>query len=120
METPMQSALNRSSLMGRFILKTVIVSIAVIVSVIVIGDAMFTRLEDSFDEATRIGGSKLLVKLEAALDKAADPNIDMSSEQKNKLLADVRAITIKWRPLILEISSIVSKTPDSTESKTNK
>ncbi len=101
-------------------MKTIIVSIAVTASLIIVGDAMFTRLEDSFDEATRIGGGKLLIKLEATLDKAADPNVDMSPEQKNKLLTDVRAIANKWRPLILEISSIVSKAPDAPENKSDK
>src|ERR1700687_3397888 len=104
MELPMQITPNDrivekpSNSIGRFVLKTVIVSIAVTVSIIVIGNAMLTRLEDSFDEAMRYGGRKILIKLEAVLDKAADPSVDMSPEQKKKILADIRAIAKKWRP----------------------
>jgi hypothetical protein len=126
MELPMQSTPNDrivekpSNSIGRFVLKTVIVSIAITVSVIVIGNAVFTRLEDSFDEAMRFGGRKMLIKLEAVLDKAADPNVDMSPEQKKKILADIQAIAKKWRPLIVEASSVISGSSNTSGNEPGK
>jgi hypothetical protein len=43
--------------------------------------------------------------MEAELDRMASPVSDLPEAKKQKLLADVRAIAVKWHPFVAEIQS---------------
>jgi hypothetical protein len=69
------------------------------------------RLHAELQSATRIGGPSFWTRMEQALDDMADPRHDMSPEQKQKLISDIRVIAERWRPLVNEASAIVADKP---------
>lgn len=100
---------------GQFALKTVIVSAAIVVSgwiVLDLLDDFATRrveqLERTIRSATAIGGRPFWTRLERELDKLADPETDISSERKQKILAQIKVVSDRWRPFVLEAASTIA------------
>ena len=50
--------------------------------------------------------------MEAELDRLASPVNDLPEVKKKKLLADIRAIAVKWHPFVAEIRSALDS-PDN-------
>jgi hypothetical protein len=99
---------------GLFLIKTVIVSAAIVVSAwIMLGvlDDFATRrmqqLEQTIRTATSLGGRQFWTKLEGELDKLADARTDLPPEKKAKILSQVRAISDRWRPFLLEAAAAI-------------
>jgi hypothetical protein len=99
---------------GQFALKTVIVSAAIVVSgwfVLDLLDDFATRrmeqLERTIRSATAIGGRPFWTKLERQLDALADPETDISAEKKQKILSQIKVISDRWRPFVLEATSTI-------------
>jgi hypothetical protein len=85
---------------GQFLIKTVIVSTATVVSAWIVLDILddfatrrIQQLERTIRSATSIGGRQFWTKLEGELDKLADPKMDIPPEKKEKILSQVIAIS---------------------------
>jgi hypothetical protein len=99
---------------GLFLIKTVIVSVAIVLSAwILLGvlDDFVTRrmeqVERTVRAATSIGGRQFWTKLEAELDKLADPRMDLPPEKKAKILSQIRAVSDRWRPFLTEAAAAI-------------
>jgi hypothetical protein len=100
---------------GLFAIKTLIVSVAIVVSgwfVLDLLDDFATRrmeqLERTVRSATAVGGRQFWTRLELELDKLADPETDISSERKQKILAQIKVVSDRWRPFVLEAASTIA------------
>jgi hypothetical protein len=56
-----------------------------------------------------IGGPQFWTKLEKELDKLADPRMDLPAEKKAKILSQIRTISDRWRPFLLEAASAIDQ-----------
>jgi hypothetical protein len=97
-----------------FLLKTVIVCLAIIVSgwiMLSLLDDLVTRrmeqLERTVRAATAIGGNQFWSKLEGELDRLADPKTDLTPEKKQKILSQIKVISDRWRPFLVEAASTI-------------
>jgi hypothetical protein len=99
---------------GVFLIKTVIVSVAIVMSAwIMLGvlDDFATRrmqqLEQTLRTATSLGGRQFWTKLEGELDKLADGRTDLPPEKKAKILAQIKAVSDRWRPFLTEVAAAI-------------
>jgi hypothetical protein len=97
-----------------FLLKTVIVCAGVIVCgwiMLNLLDDFATRrmehLERTFRDATAIGGNRFWSKLEGELDRLADPRTDFTLEKKQKILSQIKVISDRWRPFLVDVASTI-------------
>lgn len=119
----------KSESTGSFAVKTLIVAFAALMCIWLGSDIVFTKLEDTLSRlmdrqvarvisqisnqvqsATLRGGREFWAKLERELEAAADPKNDIPVEKKQKLLAEIRAISDRWRPFLVEVVSVVTDT----------
>lgn len=105
--------------LAQFAIKTVIVSAAIVVSAwILLGilDDFATKrmqqLEATVRTATSLGGRRFWTKLEDQLENLADPKADISPEKKRKILAQIKIISDRWRPFLVEAASSISGEPN--------
>jgi len=113
-EATSQSAESGLGPIGRFLLKTVIVCAAIIVSGWIMLDLLddfatrrMEQLERTVRAATAIGGNRFWTKLEGELDRLADPRTDVSPEKKQKILSQIKVISDRWRPFLVEATSTI-------------
>jgi hypothetical protein len=118
-QSPSQFVEIRIGPLAQFAIKTVIVSAAIVVSAwILLGilDDFATRrmeqLEATVRTATALGGRRFWTKLESQLDNLADPKTDISPEKKQKILAQIKTISDRWRPFLVEAASTISAEPN--------
>ena len=93
-----------------FAIKTVIITVAILVVVSYVDNIIDQRIEQihtSIGSATKIGGRDFWTKLELELENQADPKSDISPEKKRKIIAEIRTISDRWRPFVSEIRSAV-------------
>ena len=90
---------------GQFAVKTVIVAVASVVSAWIMLDVLdgfaerrMQQFERTLQSATSIGGRQFWTKLENQLDQLADPKSDIPPERKQRILAQVKVISDRWRP----------------------
>jgi hypothetical protein len=76
-------------------------------------DRAAERIQTRFTQAVKIGGREFWSKLENSLAQAAEPHNDMPEEKKQKLLADLRTITTRWRPFVVEVGRLFAEPPAS-------
>ena len=114
-EVPPRPAESGLGPISQFAIKTMIVSLAIVVSgwfVLDFLDDFATRrmeqLERTVRSATAIGGRQFWTRLEQELDKLADPETDISSERKQKILSQIKVISDRWRPFVLEAASTIA------------
>jgi|EndMetStandDraft_3_1072993.scaffolds.fasta_scaffold173277_2 hypothetical protein len=100
--------------LSQFAIKTAIVAAAVVVSAWIMLDVLddfadrrMQQFERTLRSATSLGGRQFWTKLENQLDALADPRSDFSMEKKQKLLTQIRAISDRWRPFLLEAASAI-------------
>jgi len=108
--------------LAAFAAKTAIIAAAVaFCSWFVIGE-IFDRVDEAMERgllqlhaelqsATRIGGPSFWTRLEQSLDDTADPRHEISPEEKQKLISDIRVIAERWRPLVKEALAIIADQP---------
>jgi hypothetical protein len=99
---------------GRFLVKTVIICAAIIVSgwiMLDLLDDFATRrmeiLERTVRAATVPPGHRFWIKLEGELDRLADPRTDLPPEKKQKILMQIKVISDRWRPFFVEAASAI-------------
>jgi len=115
--------------LAAFAAKTAIIAAAVAFCSWIVISEIFDRLDDAMERglgqlhaelgqlhaelqsATRIGGPSFWTRVEQALDDTADSRHDISPEQKQKLISDIRVIADRWRPLLKEALAIVADQP---------
>ena|SRR2546422_7230985 len=102
---------------GQFALKTAIVFVAVILSgwiVLDILDDLANRRIQQLEATIRssIGGRQFWTKLEDELERLADPRMDVSSEKKQKILSQIKIISDRWRPFLVEARSSIAGDTD--------
>lgn len=92
-----------------FLLKTVIVCGAIIacgwIMLNLLDDFATRRIEQL--ERTVIGGNRFWTKLERELDRLADPRTDLTPEKKQKILSQIKVISDRWRPFLVEAASTI-------------
>ena len=83
---------------GLFLIKTVIVSAAIVLSAWILHDVLdgfatrrMQQLEQTLRTATSLGGRQFWTKLEGELDKLADGRTDIPPEKKAKILSQVKS-----------------------------
>jgi hypothetical protein len=93
---------------------TVIIAAAIVVSAWIMldilddfADRRMQQFERSLRSATSLGGRQFWAKLENQLDQLADPKSDLPPEKKAKILAQIKVVADRWRPLLLEAASAV-------------
>jgi hypothetical protein len=99
---------------GLFLAKTVIVSAAIVVSAWIVLEVLddfasrrMQQLEQTLRSAMSIGGRQFWTKLEGELDRLAGPTMDLPPEKKQKLLSQIRVVSDRWRPFIVEMASAI-------------
>jgi hypothetical protein len=100
--------------LGRFAIKAGIVAFCIAAALTVSGVIVGSKIEKAINnvKSVKIGGAQFWSRMEAELDRMASPVSDLPEAKKQKLLADVRAIAIKWHPFVAEIQSALAS-PDS-------
>jgi hypothetical protein len=113
-EPTSQSAETGLGPIGSFLLKTVIVCAAIIVSGWIMLDLLddfatrrMEQLERSVRAATSLGGHRFWTKLENELDRLADPRTDLSPEKRQKILSQIKVISDRWRPFLTEAAAAI-------------
>ncbi|MGA7486592.1 MAG: hypothetical protein WBW74_06590 [Xanthobacteraceae bacterium] len=104
---------------GQFAVKTVIVAAAVVVSAWIMLDVLddfadrrMQQLQQTLRSATSLGGRQFWTKLEDQLAQLADPKSDLPPEKKQKILAEIKVISDRWRPFLLEAAASIEGKPD--------
>jgi hypothetical protein len=81
----------------------------VVLLVVVCAAAYVERVfAERVDALRKIGGPGLWAGLEQMLARAADPQNDLSAEQKRQTLANVQVLVARWRPFIAEAQMLFS------------
>jgi hypothetical protein len=107
---------------GQFILKAGIVVCCVVVAVVSSSVLIVSKAEQSFENAVKsaksikIGGAEFWSHVEDELDRMARPGSDLPEAKKQKLLADIHAISAKWHPFVAEIQSTLADPKNVTPS----
>lgn len=98
-DTNEQSIITRSPI-GLFLIKTVIV-VGAIVAIMTYADTLVQqRIASIQKNIGPIGGRAFWTKVEAELDRMADPKSDLPAAKKKKLLNDIKVISERWRPFL--------------------
>ncbi|MGO9684186.1 MAG: hypothetical protein ACLP0B_08900 [Steroidobacteraceae bacterium] len=113
-QAPMTSAGN----LGQFAIKTGIVVTMVVGAFVITGALIGSKVEHAINHTVdnikgiKIGGAQFWGRVEQQLDRMASS--DLPEAKKQKLLADIHAIAVKWRPFIVEVQSALSGPPNQT------
>jgi hypothetical protein len=104
---------------GQFAVKTVIVAGAIVVSAWIMldflddfADRRMQQFESTLRSATSLGGRQFWSKLEGQLDQLADPRSDMSPEKKQKILTQIKVISDRWRPFVMDAAASIEGDPN--------
>ena len=111
-----------SSSLKQFTLKTAIVIFLIGAAIIIPGTIVVRKLEKWADRTMvlvqaekqklkQLTGRAFWARVEAELDRAADPKNAIPEEKKQKLLANIRAIATQWRPFVIEAGALISAPP---------
>jgi hypothetical protein len=99
---------------GQFAVKTAIVAGAIIVSAWIMldilddfADRRMQQFERTLRSATSLGGRQFWSKLENQLEQLADPRSDLPPERKQKILAQIKVISERWRPFLMEAAATI-------------
>jgi hypothetical protein len=116
------AARSRDSL-SRFAIKAAIVCAAIVVTVwlttdIITGqiegtvnrlvDRQVARITTQLQTKTRFDGRDLWPRIERTLDNAVAAKYDLPPEKQQKIIADVRAVSERWRPFFVELSAAIA------------
>ena len=106
---------------GQFLIKTVIVAAAIVVSAWILLDVLddfadrrMQQVERTLQSATKLGGRQFWTKLENQLDQLADPRSDLPPEKKAKILAQIKVVADRWRPFVREATASIEGEPDKS------
>jgi hypothetical protein len=106
------------SALRNFAIKTVIIAAAVVVSAWIVLeqldsvlDARVAQITAAVHDVARFRPKEFWPRLEADIEKAADPSNDLSPERKAKLEAAIRVLVDRWRPVLAALSDDSSSAP---------
>jgi uncharacterized membrane protein len=112
-ETTSQAEM-RMGPIGHFLVKTVIVFGAILVSAWIMldllddfADRRMKQFEQTLRSATSLGGRQFWTKLENQLGELADPRADLPPEKKQKILSQIKVISDRWRPFLMEAAASI-------------
>jgi hypothetical protein len=104
----------RSASVGQFAVKTMIVAAAVVVSTWIMLDVLddfadrrMQQLEQMLRATTSLGGRQFWTKIENQLDALADPKSDLPPDRRQKILANIKVVSDRWRPFMREAASTI-------------
>lgn len=111
---------------GQFTVKMLIAAIVVLVASDMVLEMAFTKMDDvlrrnieivraDIPSGKNIGARQLWQKFEYELTQAADPNVDMSPERQQKILAQMRVVADRVRPFASEALAIMLSTLDAAQ-----
>jgi hypothetical protein len=99
---------------GQFAVKTVIVAGVFVISAWIMLDVLddfadrrMQQFERTLRSATSLGGRQFWTKLENQLEQLADPKSDLPPDKKQKILAEIKVISERWRPFLMEAAAAV-------------
>src|SRR5215475_5269083 len=99
---------------GHFLVKTVIIAGAILVSAWIMldllddfADRRMQQFERTLRSATSLGGRQFWTKLENQLEQSADPKSDLPLDKKQKILAQIKVISERWRPFLTEAAAAI-------------
>jgi hypothetical protein len=110
----------------QFVIKTGIVAIAIALVIVVSGLFVALSLQGVVSDikTIKIGGEAFWSHVEGEIDRMASPQSDLPEKKKEKLLAEIRAIGVKWRPFLVELRSVLNPPDEQSaqhpESSTSK
>ena len=124
-ETPSRPAEGSLGPIGQFLIKTVIVAAAIVVSAWIsawilldilddFADRRMQQVQQTMQSYTRLGGRQFWTKLENQLDQLADPRSDLPPEKKAKILAQIKVVADRWRPFLREATATIEGEPDKS------
>jgi Bacterial membrane protein YfhO len=101
----------------QFAVKTGIVAVAIAAVLVVAGVLIASSASNALGPLKDLsrGGSDFWGKIERDLDRMASPENDLPPAKKEKLLADIHAIGVKWRPFMVELRSALMPPDDGAE-----
>ena len=92
-----------------FAIKAAIVSVAAIFPIWFALTIIETRLPELRDfAASKVSSRYVLAKIEWELEMQAKPDAEFSPEQKQKMLANIKILSDRWRPFIQEAIAVAS------------
>ena len=95
----------RQSTIGIFALKTLLVAVAGIIAISVATNVVISRIDEMIDrriDQIHVGGRQFWSHLERELDRLANAKDTMTPEEQERLLADLRRLSQKYRPIAIE------------------
>lgn len=66
---------------------------------------------------SKLGGTGIWTFVERELVRASNPDFDLTSERKRKIIADLRTVSDRWRPFLIEASSTLMGSPPYSPAK---
>ncbi len=110
--TPRRVTMTAPGDLGRFAIKTGIVVSAIAAAFLICATLIASGMEGLVNDIKSVGGVQFWGHVEQQLDRMASS--DLPEAKKQKLLADIHAIAVKWRPFIVEVQSALSGPPNQT------
>jgi len=101
---------------GRFVIKSGIVALMVLLVLVVSGGMLASRIEATargIVGADLRGGRQFWTNLEQGLERMADPSNEMSEERKQKLVSNIRVLVNRVRPFTAELAPLFTPPPPS-------
>jgi hypothetical protein len=99
--------------LGQFTLKALIIIGLIAGAFILSGALLVPRIgrivadtEAKMQQYTKVGGAQFWAKVEAELERAADPAHEIPPEKKRKLLLQIHVLVERWRPFMAEIAPL--------------
>jgi hypothetical protein len=99
----------------QFAVKVFIVAAAIAAVLMISGLFLASSAQSVISNIKGMGGPAFWGRIERELDRMASSESDLPEAKKQKLLADIRVIGAKWRPLLIELHSAL--TPPEEASK---
>ena len=99
---------------GRFVIKSGIVALMVLLVLVVSGGMLASRMESAargIVGGDLRGGRQFWTNLEQGLERMADPSNEMSEERKKKLASNIRVLVNRLRPFTAEIAPLFTPPP---------
>ncbi len=107
-----QSRASDKSSIQNFAIKTGIVAITVVASLLIVFAQLDSMIDERVDQikialnsATKFQPREFWPRLEMNIERAADPSNDLSPERKAKLVTAIHALRDRWKPILNELFS---------------
>jgi len=113
---PVASATSATDGIGRFVIKSGIVALMVLLVLVVSGGMLASRIEATargIVGADLRGGRQFWINLEQSLERMADPSNEMSEERRQKLVSNIRVLVNRVRPFAAELAPLFTPPPPS-------